>query len=170
MTREQRWWMAGVIGLAVFVVGLMVVGSGEPRRFSVADVRAGEPPAERFGSEEIRIVGWYAELAGDCEGDSGGADSDVAWLQAECPLRVLLPYQPEPDASQAQLERDGVRMSAPTGEPFPPRAVSGGLNLQLEQLVYVGHFDDPAAGDCDAERRDRCRNTFVATDYDGLLR
>ena len=29
--------------------------------------------------------------------------------------------------------------------PFPARAQPGGPNLRLQQLVYVGHFDDPAA-------------------------
>ena len=32
----------------------------------------------RFGSTELRIVGWYAELTGDCEGD--GNTSEVTHL------------------------------------------------------------------------------------------
>lgn len=175
MSSERAIWTAGLLALAAFVVLLLVFGNpGELRpelqRLTVGAVLDGPPPAQRFGSRDLRIVGFYAELSGDCVGDDGGADADVAWLQAECPLRVLLPYQPAPDADQAQLERDGIRMSARTGQPFPPRAEPGGLNVQMEQLVYVGHFDDPAAERCLPERRDRCRNTFVAEDYDGLLR
>lgn len=175
MTDERRIWTAGIIGLAGFVVILLILGNPgelrpELRRFSVEEVLSGPAPAERFGSEEVRVVGWYAELEGDCEGDTGGVDAAVAWLQAECRLRVLLPYQPDSDVTQAELERDGLRLAAPTGKPFPPRAEPGGANLQLEQLVYVGHFDDAAATGCLPERRERCRSTLVVSDYDGLVR
>jgi len=175
LTREQRIWTAGVIGLASFVVILTLVGSQgglrpELQRLSVEEVLSGTAPADRFGTEELRVVGWYAELAGDCQGDSGGADPEVAWLQAECPLRVLMPYQPEADVSQEELELNGLRLAARNGQPIPPRPRPGGANLQLEQLVYLGHFDDRAAERCLPERRDRCRNTFVVEDYDGLIR
>jgi hypothetical protein len=72
--------------------------------------------------------------------------------------------------TQAELDAAGLRLSAPTGAAFPSRARPEGPNLQLQQLVFVGHFDDPAALDCAPAVRERCRNTFVVSDYDGLLR
>jgi hypothetical protein len=124
----------------------------------------------RHGSAEIRIVGWYAELAGDCVGDDGGIDPSVAWLQRDCPLRVLLSAQPSEDVTQAELERDGLRLAAPDGRPFPSRAQAGGANLRLQQLIFTGHFEDEAAQSCVPDRLERCRNTFVVSTYDGLLR
>lgn len=176
MTREARIGVAAVALLGAIVFGLLVVGNlGEVRpefeRTAVADiVGADVPPATRYGAEELRLVGWYAELDADCEGDGGGADTAVAWLQRDCPLRVLLPEQPPQRVRQDELERDGVRLSAPLDNVFPSRAEPGGANLQLDQLVVIGHFDDPTAADCLAQRAERCRNTFVVTEYDGLVR
>ncbi|MDQ2935116.1 MAG: hypothetical protein M3R49_09120 [Chloroflexota bacterium] len=174
MSRGQRLGMLAVAALGAFVFGLLVFGSiGEVRpelkRIPVTEVLAGGAPAERYGNGELRIVGWYAELSGDCRGDSGGVDASVAWLQRDCPLRVLLPKQPSEEASQAELEH-GLRLAAPLGKPFPSRAQPGGPNLRLEQLVFVGHFNDAAAARCVPERADRCRNTFVVSDYAGLVR
>ncbi len=151
-------------------LGSLGAANPELEQIPVAKVLSEGFPSVRYGHGEVRIVGWYAELAGDCVGDSGGADTSVAWLQRDCPLRVLLAAQPGGAATQAQLERDGVHLAAPTGEPFPPRAVPGGANLGLEQLVFIGHFDDPAAVNCIPDRVDRCRNTFVVSDYTGLIR
>jgi hypothetical protein len=164
--------MLGMLGAFVFV--LLVVGSGgglqpELDRVDVADVLAGASPASVHGSDELRIVGWYAELDADCVGDDGGTDATVAWLQRDCPLRVLVPEQPLESVTQAELEA-GLRLAAPDGSPFPSRATPQGPNLRLEQLVFVGHFDDPAADRCVPDRVTRCRNTFVVTDYDGLVR
>lgn len=175
MSGETRRWVAAVIGLAAFVTFVIVVGSlGQPRSevdpLSVEEALAGGDPAGRWGSRELHVVGWYAELAADCAGDDGGADPGVAWLQRECPLRVLLPAQPRPDVSQAELLRDGLRLAAPIANVFPARAEPGGANLRGQQLVYVGHFDDPAAERCVPERADACRRTFVATDYDEQIR
>jgi hypothetical protein len=176
MTREVRIGIAAVVLLGLIVFGLLIVGNvGEVRpeleRTPVAAALAGDqPPAERYGRAELRLVGWYAELDADCAGDDGGADTSVAWLQRDCPLRVLLPSQPHEAASQAELEAEGIRLSAPRNNVFPSRAEPAGPNLQLEPLVFVGRFDDPAAGACLAERIVRCRNTFVVTDYDGLVR
>ncbi len=173
MSRDQRLAVLALATLGAFVFGLLVLGSiGQVRpeldQIPVAEVLATRTPAERYGNGEIRIVGWYAELSGDCRGDSGGADASVAWLQRECPLRVLMPEQPSEQVTQAQLQ--GLRLAAPLGRPFPSRAQPGGPNLRLQQLVFVGHFNDPASARCVPDRADRCRNTFVVSDYSGLVR
>ncbi len=175
MNRETRIGVALVAGLGAFVFVMLVVGSlGEPRpeltEYPVGEILALEDPAARHGSAELRIVGWYAELAGDCVGDDGGVDASVAWLQRDCPLRVLLRQQPSEDVTQAALERDGLRLAAPDGRPFPSRAQPGGANLRLQQLIFNGHFDDAAAESCVPDRVSRCVNTFVVSAYDGLLR
>lgn len=173
--RERMIGIGAVVALGLFVLFMLVVGSlggtkPELVRYDVADVLAGPPPDERFGDREIRIVGWYAELDADCAGDDGGTDASVAWLQADCPLRVLMPDQPPVDVAQATLEADGLRLAAPNGRPFPARAEPGGANTRGQELVFVGRFDDPAAAGCIPERVARCRATFVVTDYDGLVR
>lgn len=173
--RERQIGIGAVVALGAFVLFMLVVGSlggrkPELERYDVAEVLAGPPPAERFGDREIRIVGWYAALDADCVGDDGGTDPSVAWLQAECPLRVLVPDQPSDDVGQATLEADGLRLAAPIGRPFPSRAEPGGANTRGQELVFVGHFDDPAAARCTPERAARCRSTFVVSDYDGYVR
>lgn len=173
--RERAMAIGAVVALGLFVLFMLVVGSlGGPKpedeRIGVAEVLAGASPADRFGNAELRIVGWYAELAGDCVGDEGGTDPAVRWLQAECPLRVLVPEQPSDDVSQAELEATGLRLAAPDGRPFPSRARPEGPNTRGEQLVFIGHFADAAAESCVPERVDRCRDTFVVSDYDGLVR
>lgn len=175
MNRETRIGVTLVAALGALVFAMLVVGSiGAPRaeltEYPVGEILAQHDPAARHGGAELRIVGWYAELAGDCEGDNGGADASVAWLQRDCPLRVLLSRQPAEDVTQAELERDGLRLAAPNGQPFPSRAQPGGANLRLQQLIFTGHFDDPASASCLPERLDRCRSTFVVSTYDGLLR
>jgi hypothetical protein len=172
MTREMRIGVVLLVALGIFTAVLIFVGSlGEPRPevdpLSVDEARGG---ADRWGSEELHVVGWYAELDGDCIGDSGGADPEIAWLQRECPLRVLLPAQPSEDVTQEDLLRDGLRLAAPLGRPFPSRAEPGGPNLRGQQLVFVGHFADPAAEACVPERVERCRNTLVVSDYDEQVR
>ncbi len=175
MRREVRIGLAIVVALGLLVFGLLTIGSlgglnPELRIYQVEDVLTGTPPSERFGTTEVRVVGWYAELAGDCVGDTGDPQRPAAWLERECPLRVLMPDQPALDVSQAQLELAGLRLAAPNGKPFPSRAGPGGPNLRLEQLVFVGHFDDPAAADCAPQLAERCRETFVVTDYTGQIR
>jgi len=164
-----------VAGLGALIFSIMVLGSigavnPELEQIPVATVISGGFPAVRYGHAEVHIVGWYAELAGDCVGDTGGADASAAWLQRDCPLRVLLPAQPSETVTQPQLEQKGLRLEARTGGPFPPRAGPSGPNLQLQQLVFIGHFEDPAAANCVPDRVDRCRNTFVVSDYAGLIR
>ncbi len=168
----------GIVILALLgglVFFLLTVGSlGEPRpdlaRIAVADVVAGPSPAQRFGGREVHISGWYAELDADCsEAVTDGAEA-VAWLERTCPLRVLMPYQPAETVTQAQLEAGGLRLASETGAAFPSRARPEGPNLRLQQLVFVGHFNDPAAAGCAASRLEACRNTFVVSDYDGLIR
>ena len=126
MTREVRIGGAVVAALGAFIFFLMVVGSGGGTRpeidpLSVQDVLSGGPPANRYGSEELHISGWYAELAADCEGDDGGADASVAWLQRDCPLRVLLPEQPDEDVTQAELVAQGIRLAATPSRRVPTR-------------------------------------------------
>lgn len=175
MNRETRIGVALVVGLGILVFAMLTLGSlggvrPELTEYPVGEILAQQQPAARFGTAEVRIVGWYAELAGDCVGDTGGADATVAWLQRDCPLRVLLSRQPDEKVTQAELERDGLRLAAPDGRPFPSRAVPGGANLRLQQLIFVGHFDDSAAAHCVPDRVERCHNTFVVSTYDGLLR
>ena len=174
MNRETRIGLAAVAGLGALIFSIMVLGSmggvnPELEQIPVARVLDDGFPAIRYGNSEVRIVGWYADLTGDCEGDDGGADPSVAWLQRECPLRVLLAAQPSVTVGQSRLD-EGLRLSAPNGGPFPSRASSDGPNLRLQQLVFIGHFDDPAAANCIPKRVDRCRNTFVVSDYSGLIR
>lgn len=176
-TREARLWVGALVALGAFTFFMLVVGNlGESRPgvhpISVAEVIREDDPAARWGGEEVHVVGWYAELDADCDGDDGGADASIAWLQRECPLRVLMPEQPSEDVTQAELER-GVRLAAPPDVrrlPFPSRARPTGPNLRGQQLVYEGHFDDPRAASCVPERVERCRRTFVVTDYDQQVR
>lgn len=175
MNREVRIGLALVAALGAFVFFMLIVGSlggvrPELTEYPVGEILAEPDPAARHGRAELRIVGWYAELAADCVGDDGGLDAAVAWLQRDCPLRVLLSAQPNELVSQAQLERGGLRLAAADGRPFPSRARPGGANLRLQQLVFVGHFDDPAAERCVPDRLARCRSTFVVSTYDGFLR
>jgi hypothetical protein len=175
MTREVRLGVLVVAALGAFVFFLLVVGSlggtrPEVDPLTVEEVLAEGAPADRWGSEELTVAGWYAELDADCSGDSGGADASISWLQRECPLRVLLPEQPADDVSQDVLLRDGLLLAAPQGRAFPSRAEPEGPNLRGQQLVFVGHFSDPAAETCVLERVGRCENTFVVTDYDEYVR
>lgn len=172
---RERWVGIGaVVALGAVTLVFLVVGtqgglSPDLDHHEVAAVLAAQDPVATFGTGDIQIAGWYAELAGDCDGDSGGSDAAVAWLQAECPLRVLLPSQPPDDVTQAMLESTGLRLAAPNGKPFPSRAMPGGPNTRLGQLVFTGHFDDRAAASCVPNRAARCRATFVVTTYDPLV-
>ena len=172
MTREVRLGILALAALGALVYGLLVVGSLGGTRPGVDPLTGEEVLASpgAWGSRELHVTGWYAELDADCAGDDGGADDSVAWLQRDCPLRVLLPAQPSADVTQDELERDGLRLAAPQGRPFPSRAEPGGPNLRGQQLVFVGHFDDPAAEGCVPERVERCRATLVVSDYEELVR
>ena len=175
MTREVRLGVLAVAALGALVFFLLVVGSlggtrPEVDPLTVEEVLADGPPADRWGSGELHVAGWYAELDADCSGDSGGADPTGAWLQRDCPLRVLMPEQPAVDVSQEELLRDGMRLAAPQGRAFPSRAEPGGPNLRGQQLVFLGRFGDAAAASCVPERVERCSNTFVVTDYDEYVR
>lgn len=175
VSREARLGALAVAALGAFVFLMLIVGSiGPPRPevdpLSVEAALGGGAPADEWGNDELYVSGWYAELDADCVGDDGGADDSVAWLQRDCPLRVLMSEQPADDVSQEELLRDGVRISAPTDAVFPSRAEPNGPNLRMQQLVFIGHFDDPASDACVPERIERCRNTLVVTDYDELIR
>ncbi len=175
MTRENRIGLALVALLGAFIFFLLTVGSlGAPQadvqRISVVQVLDGqEAPADRYGDGELRISGWYASLDANCV-ERPAAPASSGWLARSCPLRVLMPYQPVETVTQDELELYGLRLAAPIGAPFPSRAEPGGPNLRLQQLVFVGHFDDPAAAECPAALRSACRSTFVVSDYDGFLR
>jgi hypothetical protein len=171
--RERLAWLAvPAVLLGLLLLFLTVGRTGPPRaeldQIAVADVLAVEDPAAHFGSEELQVVGWYANLDADCVPP---ADTPPAttWLDQPCPLNLLLNEQPAPGASQAALEGIGLRLAAPTGEPFPPRPRPAGWNVMLEEMVATGHFDDAAAEDCPSDRIDRCRATFVVTATDGLV-
>ena len=175
MTREVRLGVMAVAALGAFVYFMLVVGSlggtrPEVDPLTVEEALAGGRPAERWGNDELHVAGWYAELDADCAGDTGGADASVAWLQRDCPLRVLLPDQPAEDVTQDQLLRDGLRLAAPQGRAFPSRAEPGGPNLRGQQLVFVGRFADPSAASCVPERLQQCRDSFVVTDYEEYVR
>jgi hypothetical protein len=175
MMREWRIGVALVAALGVFVFAMLLIGSiGEPRaelqQLSVPEVLREGSPADRFGDRELRISGFYAELTADCTEHDPPAAVTVPWLELTCPMRVLAANQPPETVTQAHLEQGTVRLSAPNGAPFPARAEPTGPNLRLEQLVFIGHFDDPAAAQCAPELRARCRDTFVVSDYDGLVR
>jgi hypothetical protein len=171
VSREMRIGVVALIALGAFTALMLVVGNlGAPRAgvhpVGVATLLANGPPAARWGTEELHIVGWYAELDADCRGDDGGADASVAWLQRDCPLRILVAEQPRLDVTQEELLERGVRLAAPLGNVFPSRARPDGPNLRRQQLVFVGAFDDPRAAGCVPDRREQCENTFVVTDYD----
>ena len=114
------------------------------------------------------MVGWYANLDADCVPPPDTPPA-TTWLSQPCPLNLLLDEQPARGASQAALEAIGLRLAAPTGEPFPPRPQPEGWNMMLEEMVATGHFDDPAAADCPTDQIDHCRATFVITATDGLV-
>ena len=175
MTGRVRIGIGILALLGAFVFFLLTVGSmGERRpeltRIGVADVLAGASPVERFGREDVRISGWYAELDADCREAVPDASGPFAWLERTCPLRVLMPYQPAETVTQQELESTGLRLASETGAAFPSRSRPEGPNLRLQQLVFVGRFDDPGAAGCAPARLERCRNTFVVSDYDGLIR
>jgi hypothetical protein len=175
MSRELRLGILGLVTLGAFVAVLIVVSSLGPARpevdpLTVDEALAGGDPVARWGDQELHVVGWYAALDADCSGSDGGADASVAWLQRDCPLRILMPDQPGLDVTQDELLAAGLRLAAPLGNVFPSRAEPTGPNLRLGELVFIGHFDDATAERCIPDRIDQCRATFVVTDYDELVR
>jgi len=155
---ERLAWLAIPLVLIGILVLFLTVGSlgerrAELRRIDVSEIQAAADPLAAYGSSELQVVGWYANLADDCEPDPDQRP-DASWLDRTCPLHLLLAEQPASGATQAALESIGLRLAAPTGEPFPPRAQPNGWHLLLEQVVVTGHFEG---------------NTFVVTDTDGLV-
>ena len=172
MTERAAWIAVPLILVGILAVFLVVGSLGGPRpeyeRIDVAEVLAVDDPAAAYGSEEIEIIGWYANLDEDCLPPSDEAIT-AGWLLRPCPLRLLLTEQPATGASQDALEAIGLRLAAPTGEPFPPRPAPAGWHLMLEPLIVTGHFDDPEAAACPTAELDRCRATFVVSEVDGLV-
>ena len=174
LTRAERLaWLAVPLGLVGIIVLFLTVGSlGERRadlqRIEVAEVLAAADPVQAYGSGELQLVGWYADLAADCIA-APDEPADPTWLERTCPFHVLLAEQPASGASQAALESIGLRLAAPTGEPFPPRSRPTGWHLMLEPRIVIGHFDDPAASACAPSRIPDCRRTFVVTEIGGLV-
>ena len=172
VTERAAWIAVPLILVGVLALFLVVGSLGGPRpeyeRIDVAEVLAAADPVATYGSAEIELVGWYANLDDDCRPPSGEA-TNAGWLLRTCPLRLLLAEQPATGASQAALEAIGLRLAAPSGEPFPPRPVPGGWHLMLEPLIVTGHFDDPQAAACPGPEVDRCRATFVVSGVDGLV-
>jgi hypothetical protein len=170
---ERAAWLAIPIILVAVLIVFVTVGSlGEPRaeltRVDVAEVLAQSDPAAAYGDTELELVGWYANLDADCVTPPDEPTATI-WLERTCPLRLLLPEQPAPGAPQSALEAIGLRLAAPTGEPFPPRAEPEGWFLMLEPQIVTGHFDAPASSECHPDRAARCRATFVVTQVDGLV-
>jgi len=155
---ERLAWLAIPLVLIGMLFLFLTVGSlgerrAELRRIDVSEVLAAADPLAAYSSSELQVVGWYANLADDCQPDPDQRP-DASWRDRTCPLHLLLAEQPASGATQAALESIGLRLAAPTGEPFPPRAQPNGWHLLLEQLVVTGHFEG---------------NTFVVTDTDGLV-
>jgi hypothetical protein len=176
-TRERWLWTGVVVGMGLLIFALVVFGliwGPKPNvpELQVSDVLgASGGPAAKYGSQDLLIVGWYAQVSGStCTGDTGGSDPTAGWLQAECPVRALVAQQPTTTPAQDELLRNGVRLAAPNGAPFPPPTAVGTGTAGLEQLIFHGHFDDGAASACVPDRAERCRNTFVVSDYSGLIR
>ncbi len=174
-TRERWLWTAVVVGTGLFIFALLVFGgSGGVRpdlqQVAVSDVLgSGQLPADRYGSTDMNITGWFVQVTAGCSGDTAGS-ARSGWLQATCPVRVLLPAPPQGAPSQADLLRTGLRLAAPNGQPFPPQTASGSGTAGLEELVFTGHFADQAADGCVPSRATLCRNTFVVSGYTGLIR
>ena len=172
MTERAAWIAIPLLLVGVLAIFLVFGSLGGPRpeysRIDVAEVVALDDPAATYGSEEIEIVGWYANLDAACEAPPD--ETPIAgWMARTCPLRLLLAEQPASAAPQDALEAIGLRLASPTGEPFPPRPEPGGWHLMLEPLIVTGHFDDPEAAACPASEIARCRATFVVSEVDGLV-
>ena len=175
MNRETRIGIGIVALLGAFVFGLLVIGSiGEPReelqRLTVAQVLAQDSPADVYGSARAADRGLVRVAGCRLRGAARPAGVDRALAGAPLPAAGA-------HAGAAERGRDpgraGAARPAAVGAeraPFPSRSEPTGANLRLEQLVFVGHFDDEAAADCAADLREFCRNTFVVSDYDGLVR
>jgi hypothetical protein len=170
---ERAVWLAIPLVLVAVLILFLGVGSlGPPRpeleMIDVADVLAAADPLASYGSAEIQVVGWYANLDADCA-PSADEPADPTWLERSCPARLLLVEQPASGATQAALEAIGLRLAAPTGEPFPPRPRPDGWFLMMEPLVVTGHFGAPDAEKCRHALESRCRSTFIVNEVDGLV-
>lgn len=175
-TRERWLWTGLVVGVGLLIFGMMVFGGGggtrpDLQQVNVADIlSSGKLPSQEYGSSDIEVVGWYAAFIDGCQGTTESGGGKAGWLEAECPLRVLLPTEPAANASQADLLRAGLRLAAPDNKPFPPPAPPGSGTAGLEQLAFQGHFNDATAASCSAALLVECQNTFVVSTYTGQIK
>jgi hypothetical protein len=171
-TERAAWLAIPIVLMGVLVLFLGVGSLGAPRpelqQIDVAEVLDAADPLATYGSDDIRVVGWYANLDADCA-PPAGEPADPTWLERGCPLRLLLAEQPASGASQAALEAIGLRLAAPTGEPFPPRPRPEGWFLMMEPLVVTGHFAEPDIATCRPAVEARCRSTLIVIKVDGLV-
>jgi hypothetical protein len=171
-TERAAWLAIPLVLVGVLVLFLGVGSLGPPRpeleRIDVADILAATDPIATYGTEDIQVVGWYANLDADCA-PSADEPADPTWLERSCPVRLLLVEQPAIGASQAALEDIGLPLAAPTGEPFPPRPRPEGWFLMMEPLVVTGHFAQPEAETCRPALESRCRAALIVSEVDGLV-
>ena len=170
VNRETRIGVALVALLGLLVFGMLVVGSlGGPRpdlqRLTVGEILAQDAPAhlrDRRAADRGLVRGPRRRLR-----------RPPGRRRRPCLAAARLPAPRAPvgaageGVTQAELQRDGLRLAAPNGAPFPPRSQPAGANLRLEQLIFTGHFDDAASSG--ASPTGACRNTFVVSTYDGLV-
>ena len=172
-TRERWIWTAIVVGTGLLIFGLMVFGGfggvrPDLQQVSVEDVLTStQLPAERFGSNEIRITGWFAQITAGCSGDTGGADAAVSWLQATA--RCASCSRRDQAASPARASSCAMACAwrPPTASHFRRR------RRQDRGRPASSSSSSPATstirpqGRCVPARVTQCRNTFVVSEYSG---
>ncbi len=87
-TERAAWLAIPLVLVGVLVLFLGVGSLGPPRpeleRIDVADVLAATDPIATYGTGDIRVVGWYANLDADCA-PSADEPADPTWLERSCP-------------------------------------------------------------------------------------
>src|SRR3546814_20648676 len=98
----------------------------------LSEVLAAADPGATYGSTELQLVGWYANLADDCAADPA-QPTDASWLERTCPLHLLLAEQPATGATQSALAAIGLRPAAPTATSEERRAGKGWVSMSRSQ-------------------------------------